>query len=76
MTTASLVLTANHGSVRILTMNRPDARNALSTDLIRTLYAALTDADADESVRAVVLTGTDPAFCAGVALGFLEVPLG
>ena len=68
MTTASLVLTANHGSVRVLTMNRPDARNALSTDLIRTLYAALTDADADESVRAVVLTGTDPAFCAGVDL--------
>ncbi len=68
MTTASLVLSTDHGSVRVLTMNRPAARNALNRDLIRTLYTALTDVDADESVRAVVLTGTDPAFCAGVDL--------
>ena len=68
MVTEPLVLTADHGPVRVLTMNRPAARNALSTELIRTLYAALTDADADESVLAVVLTGTDPAFCAGVDL--------
>ena len=68
MATEPLVLTADHGPVRVLTMNRPAARNALSRDLIRTLYAALTGADADESVRAVVLTGTDPAFCAGVDL--------
>ncbi|MGE2712847.1 enoyl-CoA hydratase [Mycolicibacterium litorale] len=64
----SLVLVADQGAVRLLTMNRPEARNALSRDLIRTLYTALSDADADESVRAVVLTGADPAFCAGVDL--------
>ena len=63
-----LVLVADHGPVRVLTLNRPEARNALSRDLIRAAYAALTEADADESVRAVVLTGTDPAFCAGVDL--------
>ena len=63
-----LVLTADHGAVRVLTLNRPHARNALSRDLIRAGYTALTDADADESVRAVVLTGADPAFCAGVDL--------
>ena len=62
------VLTADHGAVRVLTLNRPQARNALSHDLIRTLYAALKAADADEAVLAVVLTGTDPAFCAGVDL--------
>jgi enoyl-CoA hydratase/carnithine racemase len=62
------VLTADHGAVRVLTLNRPQARNALSHDLIRALYAALKDADADEAVLAVVLTGTDPAFCAGVDL--------
>ena len=62
------MLTVDHGSVRVVTLNRPAARNALSRDLIRASYAALTAADADESVRAVVLTGTDPAFCAGVDL--------
>ena len=66
--TDSLVHIADHGSVRILTLNRPEARNALSRDLIRATHAALTEADDDESVRAVVLTGTDPAFCAGVDL--------
>ncbi|BCI52317.1 enoyl-CoA hydratase [Mycolicibacterium litorale] len=64
----SLVLVADQGPVRLLTMNRPDARNALSRDLIRALYTALSEADDDEAVRAVVLTGTDPAFCAGVDL--------
>ncbi len=66
--TEPLVLTADHGAVRVLTLNRPAARNALSRDLIRATYTALTEADADESVRAVVLTGADPAFCAGVDL--------
>lgn len=62
------VLSSDHGPVRVLTMNRPEARNALSPDLIGALYTALVEADADPEVRAVVLTGTDPAFCAGVDL--------
>jgi enoyl-CoA hydratase len=62
------VETTDHGPVRVLAMNRPEARNALNTKLIATLYAALGDADADSSVLAVVLTGVDPAFCAGVDL--------
>ena len=69
--TPSLVLSDSYGTagaVRVLTMNRPEARNALSTKLIVALYAAFCDADADPSVRAVVLTGADPAFCAGVDL--------
>jgi enoyl-CoA hydratase len=59
---------ADHGPVRILTMNRPAQRNALSPDLIGALHAALREADDDPAVRAVVLTGADPAFCAGVDL--------
>ena len=66
--TAALVLSDDTGPVRVLTMNRPAARNALSPDLIETLYAALCGADNDPSVRVVVLTGADPAFCAGVDL--------
>lgn len=64
----TIVLSADHGAVRVLTMNRPEARNALGRELIEALFIALEEADADEAVRAVVLTGTDPAFCAGVDL--------
>jgi hypothetical protein len=55
----ALVARADHGALRVLTMNRPAARNALNRELIRSLYAALKSADSDESVRAVVLTGAD-----------------
>lgn len=68
MTTRQWVLIEDDGAVRVLTMNRPEARNALNILLIESLYAALCEADADPSVRAVVLTGVDPAFCAGVDL--------
>jgi enoyl-CoA hydratase/carnithine racemase len=54
--------------VRVLTMNRPEARNALGGELIDTLFAAMVDADTDPDVRAIVLTGVDPAFCAGIDL--------
>jgi enoyl-CoA hydratase/carnithine racemase len=69
--TAALVLSDSYGTdgpVRVLTMNRPEARNALSRKLIEALYTALREADDDPAVRAVVLTGADPAFCAGVDL--------
>jgi enoyl-CoA hydratase len=66
--TSTLVLSDDSGAVRVLTMNRPAARNALSPALIRALYTELREADDDPSVRAVVLTGADPAFCAGVDL--------
>jgi len=62
------VIRTDHGPVRVLTLNRPAARNALNRELIRALYAALKEADADESVLAVVITGADPAFCAGIDL--------
>jgi enoyl-CoA hydratase len=64
----SVVLIADHGAVRVITINRPEARNALSRELIGALYTALTSADRNDEVRAIVLTGADPAFCAGVDL--------
>jgi enoyl-CoA hydratase len=64
----TVVLRAESGPVRILTLNRPEARNALSRELFEVLYVALSEADDDPSVHAVVLTGADPAFCAGVDL--------
>lgn len=62
------LLVQDDGPVRLITLNRPEARNALSGELIRALHAALVACDRDEQVRAVVLTGTDPAFCAGLDL--------
>jgi len=56
------------GGVRVLTLNRPEARNALSSSLAAALHAALLAAEAEDEVRVLVLTGADPAFCAGVDL--------
>lgn len=55
-------------SVLTLTLNRPESRNALSPGLIAEIQAQLAVADADPDVAAVILTGADPAFCAGVDL--------
>jgi methylglutaconyl-CoA hydratase len=51
-----------------LTMNRPLQRNALSGELVSELALHLAQANADPDVRCIVLTGTDPAFCAGADL--------
>jgi enoyl-CoA hydratase/carnithine racemase len=64
----SELLIENRAGVRVLTMNRPDKRNALNLALSEALLAALRAIDSDESVRAVVLTGAGPAFCAGADL--------
>jgi enoyl-CoA hydratase len=63
-----VLLTEDAGGVRTLTLNRPDARNALSSELLQGLVEALHAAEDDSGVRAVVLTGADPAFCAGLDL--------
>jgi methylglutaconyl-CoA hydratase len=52
----------------LLTINRPDKRNALSRDLIATLTAAFDRARGDNAARCVLLTGAGPAFCAGMDL--------
>ena len=54
--------------VRTLTLNRPRARNALSAALRERIRTALIDADGDDGVDVVILTGADPVFCAGVDL--------
>lgn len=54
--------------VRTLTLNRPASRNALSSRLRTEFYRALRDAQADEGVDVVILTGADPVFCAGLDL--------
>jgi enoyl-CoA hydratase/carnithine racemase len=71
------LLIENRGAVRILTMNRPEKRNALNQALTQGLLDALRTADADESVGALVLTGAGQGFCAGADLGeFKELGAG
>ena len=54
--------------VAIVTLDRPEARNALNTELRSALYNTMSRLDADPEVSVVVLTGADPAFCAGLDL--------
>src|SRR5262245_19599738 len=63
------LLIENRGAVRILTMNRPEKRNALNSELTNGLLEALRACDREESVGAVVLTGAGQGFCAGADLG-------
>jgi enoyl-CoA hydratase/carnithine racemase len=65
----AVLLQTDRDRVRILTMNRPDKRNALNLALTRSLVEALLAADADPSVGAVVLAGAGAGFCAGADLG-------
>jgi enoyl-CoA hydratase len=63
-----LILTATHGPIRIVTINRPQARNAVDHDTALALYEAFKAFDADETVSVAVLTGAGGNFCAGADL--------
>src|SRR5262245_14481010 len=62
--TGQLLCSIRQG-VAVLTLNRPEARNALSTELSPALGRTIAVCDADESVRALLITGAGTAFCAG-----------
>jgi len=67
----NIVVERQDGIGRI-TLNRPEVRNAFDDALIGALAGALADLDADTSVRAVVLAGNGPAFCAGADLNWMK----
>lgn len=54
--------------IATITLNRPEARNALSSEVLRLLPQRMREADERDDVEVIVLTGTDPAFCAGLDL--------
>lgn len=70
------ILSEDRGAVRLLTLNRPQVRNAMSLPLMRELRARLEEARADAHVRAVVLTGAGQAFCAGLDMEELRAMSG
>jgi len=62
------LLIEDRGAVRILTLNRPEKRNALNTELPSLLLNEIRKSSEDESVGCLVLTGAGPGFCAGADL--------
>lgn len=68
MTSQQPVLVEQVGSTRILTLNRPDARNALSQAMNHLLVRELSNADIDTDTAVVLLAGSGGAFCAGMDL--------
>jgi len=52
--------------VAVITLNRPERRNAISVAMLEALHEALLDADRDDAVRAVILTGAGRGFCSGL----------
>ena len=68
MTNDDVLLIDTRDRVRTLTLNRPKSRNALSSALRTSFFAALRDAENDDDVDVVIITGADPVFCAGLDL--------
>ena len=66
MTEPSLVQYDVRGGVACVTLDRPAARNALNSALVVELDTALTRAEQDADIAVIIITGSDPAFCAGL----------
>ena len=62
------VVLERHDEIAVIRLNRPDKLNAVTSQNLADIIAALDTCDADDDVRAVVLTGTGRAFCAGADL--------
>ncbi len=67
-TTGPAALVERHGHVLVITINRPEARNAVNSAVSTAVGDALQQAQEDPDVRAVVITGAGPSFCAGADL--------
>lgn len=65
------LLVDDQGAVRLIRLQRPGAKNALTLELIAALQAALSSANSTKHVRAVVLSGTPGAFCSGADVRWL-----
>jgi enoyl-CoA hydratase len=68
MTSAPVVLMDVSDRVATITLNRPQARNALSSEVLGLLPRLMRDANQRDDVDVIILTGADPAFCAGLDL--------
>jgi enoyl-CoA hydratase len=65
---STVIESTTDGTTRTIRLSRPGSRNAMSAQLLAELCAAVNAAGEDPSISAVILTGADPAFCAGLDL--------
>ena len=65
---SDVILTETRGRVRIITLNRPKAKNSVNSELGEAMVAAIADLDGDDGLTAGVLTGADGGFSAGMDL--------
>ena len=65
---SDVLLTERDGAIAVLTLNRPQTKNALSTELLQATRDALDAAAKDPDVRVIILTGAGGAFCSGADL--------
>jgi len=63
-----MIRTETHDAIAIVELNRPEARNALTSAMLRELSDTMASLDRDDAIRCIILTGVDPAFCAGLDL--------
>lgn len=63
-----MIRTETHDAIAVVQLNRPEARNALTVAMLRDLSHTMAGLDRDDAIRCVILTGADPAFCAGLDL--------
>src|SRR4051812_46425215 len=71
--TEPVILLAHDGAISTLTINRPDALNALSADVLRALGAAVAELDARRETRCAIVTGAgDKAFVAGADIAAMS----
>ena len=66
------IIVSTESSIRFLTLNRPEKRNALNDALIAGLKSSLREADADDSVWAIVIRGAGKDFCSGADLSAIQ----
>jgi len=69
------VLVDRDDAIAVVTLNRPAKRNSLTAEMMALFNESISDLDRDEGVRCIVLTGSDPAFCAGLDLRNLSTSL-
>src|SRR5215210_6139408 len=68
MSSPEHLLVERTGNVLVLRMNRPEAKNAFSPNMLARMAEAWEQADGDDDIRCVILTGSDEVFCAGADL--------
>ena len=72
MSQLNCLIVEKRGAVALITLNRPDALNALNSEVFRELALTLDDLETDDAIAAIVITGSDKAFAAGADISEMK----